>query len=199
MRLAESGRSIAAAARSLGLAEQILFNWVKAQHEGWLSSADSKPESAEQMEISRLRAELAWVKMERDILKRRRRTSRKSRCEVRLRLATPQQPAGFGDVRGSRRQPRRLPPALRAQRAGPRAYAIERRRAASAHQGDSHREQRPLLLAQGLKGVARSWHPCGQRPGAQADAAARYQGARHAQLQGYDRQPATICRLRLTC
>lgn len=70
MRLVESGQSIAAAARSLGLAEQTLFNWVKAQREGWLSGADSKPVSAEQMEISRLRAELARVKMERDILKK---------------------------------------------------------------------------------------------------------------------------------
>ncbi len=194
MRLAESGRSIAAGARSIGVGEQILLHWVKAQHEGWLSSADSKPESAEQMEISRLRAELARVKMERDILKRRRRTSRKSRCEVRLRLATPQQLAGSGDVRGARRQPRRLPPALRAQRVGQLAYVIERRRAAGAHQGDSHREQRQLRLAQGLKGVARSRHSCGQGPGAQADAAALHQGARQAQLQGYDRQPATICR-----
>jgi transposase-like protein len=35
-----------------------------------LRGADSKPVSAEQMEISRLRAELARVKMERDILKK---------------------------------------------------------------------------------------------------------------------------------
>jgi transposase len=47
-----------------------LFNWVKAQREGRLSGADSKPVSAEQMEISRLRGELARVKMERDILKK---------------------------------------------------------------------------------------------------------------------------------
>ena len=35
-----------------------------------MAAADSKPVSAEQMEISRLRAELARVKMERDILKK---------------------------------------------------------------------------------------------------------------------------------
>ena len=45
-----------------------LFNWVKAQRLGKLKGADSKLVSAEQMEISRLRAELARVKMERDIL-----------------------------------------------------------------------------------------------------------------------------------
>ena len=70
VRLVQSGQSMAAAGRSLGVAEQTLFNWVKASREGRLSGADSKPVSAEQMEISRLRAELARVKMERDILKK---------------------------------------------------------------------------------------------------------------------------------
>ena len=41
----------------------------KAQRQGKLQGADSKVKvSAEQMEISRLRAELARLKMERDIL-----------------------------------------------------------------------------------------------------------------------------------
>ena len=40
------------------------------KREGKLSGADSKAVSAEQMEISRLRAELARVKMERDILEK---------------------------------------------------------------------------------------------------------------------------------
>ena len=69
VRLVEWGQSLAAAARQLGLAEQTLFNWVKAQREGRLQGgASSRTISAEQMEISRLRAELAQVKMERDIL-----------------------------------------------------------------------------------------------------------------------------------
>jgi transposase len=69
VRLVESGQSIAAAARQLNLAEQTLFNWVKAQREDRLKGiASSRTISAEQMEISRLRAELAQVKMERDIL-----------------------------------------------------------------------------------------------------------------------------------
>ena len=67
VRMVESGQSIAAAARSLGVVEQTLYNWVKAQREGRLKGPDNKV-SAEQMEISRLRAELARVKMERDIL-----------------------------------------------------------------------------------------------------------------------------------
>ncbi len=65
VRFVEGGQSIAAAARTLGVVDQTLFNWVKAQRQG----ADSKVKvSAEQMEISRLRAELARVKMESDIL-----------------------------------------------------------------------------------------------------------------------------------
>src|SRR4029453_4649455 len=67
VRMVESGQSIAAAARSLGVVEQTLYNWVKAQREGRLKGPANKI-SAEQMEISRLRAELARVKMERDIL-----------------------------------------------------------------------------------------------------------------------------------
>ena len=71
VRLVESGQSIAAAARSLGVVDQTLFNWVKASREGKLKGADSPSKvSAEQMEISRLRAELARVKMERDILEK---------------------------------------------------------------------------------------------------------------------------------
>ncbi len=68
VRLVESGQSIAAAARSLELVEQTLYNWIKAQRQGKLLGSPENPVSAEQMEISRLRAELARVKMERDIL-----------------------------------------------------------------------------------------------------------------------------------
>jgi transposase len=69
VRLVESGQSIAAAARSLGVVEQTLFNWVKAHRAGTLKGVGDKATvSAEQMEISRLRAELARVTMERDIL-----------------------------------------------------------------------------------------------------------------------------------
>jgi transposase len=68
VRLVENGQTIAGASRSLGVIEQTLFNWVKAHRNGALVGVDSKPVSSEQMEISRLRAELARVKMERDIL-----------------------------------------------------------------------------------------------------------------------------------
>ena len=71
VRRVESGQSIAATARSLGMVDQTLFNWVKASREGKLKGADGALKvSAEQMEISRLRAELTRVKMERDILEK---------------------------------------------------------------------------------------------------------------------------------
>lgn len=61
VRLVEGGQSQASIARTLGLAEQTLFNWVKASRQGQLKGADRKPVSAERMEIARLRAELAHV------------------------------------------------------------------------------------------------------------------------------------------
>jgi len=70
VRLVESGQSIAAVARTLGVADQTLFNWVKAHRQGKLAGAQRKAVSAEQMEISRLRAENARLKMERDILEK---------------------------------------------------------------------------------------------------------------------------------
>jgi transposase len=53
----------------LGVVEQTLGNWLKAHRAGSLQGMSVKAMvSAEQMEISRLRAELARVTMERDIL-----------------------------------------------------------------------------------------------------------------------------------
>jgi transposase len=69
VRLVESGQGPGSAARSLGVSEQTLSNWVKAHRKGTLKGASSQPQvTAEQMENSRLRAELARVTMERDIL-----------------------------------------------------------------------------------------------------------------------------------
>ena len=70
VRLVRSGQSTAAVSQVLGIADQTLHNWIKAQAQGGLAGPGSKAVSAEQMEISRLRAELARVKMERDILKK---------------------------------------------------------------------------------------------------------------------------------
>jgi transposase len=67
VRLVNAGRSIAAVARTRGVVNQTLFNWVRAHKQRKLTVADSKPVSAKRMDISRLRAELARVKMQRDI------------------------------------------------------------------------------------------------------------------------------------
>jgi transposase len=69
VRLVESGQTMAAAARSLGVVEQTLGNWIRLERAGKLKGAVGQHQvTAEQMEISRLRAELARVTMERDIL-----------------------------------------------------------------------------------------------------------------------------------
>ncbi len=53
---------------ALGIVEQTLANWVKAEKSGHLRGVKSEQVSAERMELNRLRAELARVTMERDIL-----------------------------------------------------------------------------------------------------------------------------------
>ena len=69
VRLVESGQRQAAVARSLGVVEQTLSKWVSQHRAGSLRGASGQPEvTGEQMELSRLRAELARVTMERDIL-----------------------------------------------------------------------------------------------------------------------------------
>jgi transposase len=63
VRLVGNGQSIAAAARALRVVDHTLFNWIKTHRQGQLKGAGSKSVNAEQMEISRRRAELARVKM----------------------------------------------------------------------------------------------------------------------------------------
>lgn len=70
LRLVGAGQSIAAVAATLGLADQTQHNWIKAQREGRLGGPGSKAVSAEQMELARLRAELAKTKMELAIVKK---------------------------------------------------------------------------------------------------------------------------------
>ena len=70
VRLVHGGQSCAATAKVLGIPKQTLENWVRQSAKGELTGAGAKPVSPEQMELARLRAELARVKMERDILKK---------------------------------------------------------------------------------------------------------------------------------
>ncbi len=70
VRLVKGGQVAAVTAKILGIPKQTLENWVRLDGKGQLKGAGDKPVSPDQMELARLRAELARVKMERDILKK---------------------------------------------------------------------------------------------------------------------------------
>jgi transposase len=67
--MVKNGKSVAEVARVLGVVEQTLRNWVKLVKAGKLR-AGAKEVTAEQMELSRLRAENAQLKLENEILKK---------------------------------------------------------------------------------------------------------------------------------
>ena len=69
-RLVKGGQAVSVTAKVLGISKASLDNWVKLSAKGQLKGAGDKPVSAEQMELARLRAQLARVTMERDILKK---------------------------------------------------------------------------------------------------------------------------------
>lgn len=64
------GKPQAQVARELGIPEQTLANWRKAHKAGKLAAGSGKPVTPEQMELSRLRAENARLKMELEILEK---------------------------------------------------------------------------------------------------------------------------------
>jgi transposase len=72
VRQVKAGQSIAVTAKVLGIPKASLSNWVRLSAKGVLSGAGDKPAavSAEQMELARLRAEVARLRMERDIAKK---------------------------------------------------------------------------------------------------------------------------------
>ena len=71
LRRVRGGEAVRKVAREIGVPEQSIRNWVKAQAEGRLGGAEKgKPITPEQMEISRLRAENARLKMEMEIVKK---------------------------------------------------------------------------------------------------------------------------------
>jgi transposase len=106
-RFVEPGQSQAAVARSLGVIEQMLGNWVKAHRAGTLKGASSKPGvTAEQMENSRFSTELARVTIERDILGRATAYFAKTETEILLVCAAVK------SKRHSTRQPETLNDAI---------------------------------------------------------------------------------------
>ena len=66
----KAGQTVGAVARELGLIEQTLRNWVKAEAAGKLNGAGTKAVTPEQMELSRVRAENIRLKRENEILKK---------------------------------------------------------------------------------------------------------------------------------
>jgi len=70
VRLVRNGQSSADVAKILGVPKGSLENWIRWDNLGQLTGSKSQVISQEQMELARLRSELARVKMERDILKK---------------------------------------------------------------------------------------------------------------------------------
>ena len=68
VRLVKGGQTAPVTAKILGVPVQTLGNWVRLSGKGQLKGAGDKPVSVEQMELARLRAENARLKMERDML-----------------------------------------------------------------------------------------------------------------------------------
>ena len=68
VRLVKGGQAASVTAKVLGMPKQTLDNWVRLNEKGQLKGAGDKPVSPEQMELARLRAENARLRMERDIL-----------------------------------------------------------------------------------------------------------------------------------
>jgi transposase len=66
----KDGQTASAVAKDLGLIEQTLRNWVKAADSGKLAKAGGKAITPEQMELSRLQAEVVRLKRENEILKK---------------------------------------------------------------------------------------------------------------------------------
>lgn len=74
VRQVKAGRAALVVAKTLGMPKASLTNWVRAEAKGQLGlTADGKPApviTPEQAEIARLRAEVARLRMERDIAKK---------------------------------------------------------------------------------------------------------------------------------
>jgi transposase len=82
IRLVKLGQSAGQVASTLSMPHQTLENWLRVDKAGKLTGAGDKVVTPEQMELTRLRAENARLKMERDILKKPRHISLKSYCEI---------------------------------------------------------------------------------------------------------------------
>src|SRR4249920_2831151 len=79
----DEGQTVAAAARDLGLTESSLRNWVERARAD-RTKGKTGLTTAEREERARLRKENRELRMERDVLKKPRPSSRRTTCEVRV-------------------------------------------------------------------------------------------------------------------
>ena len=118
----ERGVSLMQAARDLDLHERVLRKWIRAQDADPVSpfpgNGQRKPE---QLELEQLRREVTRLKAERDILKKPRPTSRRTRCEMRVDCEAPGDLAGRVALCGARGLAQWIPCLARAwaEHAGP--------------------------------------------------------------------------------
>ena len=68
--ITESGLTVPEVARRLSIPKSTISYWVRAYRKGSLATTRTKSLTAEEMELARLKRELAEVKMERDFLKK---------------------------------------------------------------------------------------------------------------------------------
>ena len=66
----KGGEPVSTVVKELGLSDQTLRNWMKAAAQGNLKGAGKRVVTAEEMELSRLRAENARLKRENEIIKK---------------------------------------------------------------------------------------------------------------------------------
>jgi transposase len=99
----ERGEAVAQAARDLDLHVNVLRKWVREQssdpQQAFPGHGQMKPE---QLEVEKLRREVAKLNAERDILKKPRPTSPGTRYEVLFCCEAPRDLAGLVDLRGAR-------------------------------------------------------------------------------------------------
>ena len=67
----QPGNAVATVAQDLGVHESVLRRWLKEYGSGPADKATERPlKNAQTQEIERLKRELTWVNMERDIIKK---------------------------------------------------------------------------------------------------------------------------------
>lgn len=70
VRRVKEGQTIPTVGRELGISHQTVRNWVKAANVGKLTGPGSRVVTPEEMELSRLRAEVARLQVENAIIKK---------------------------------------------------------------------------------------------------------------------------------